>query len=271
MDKKGMKSDTLYIRAGGSTLVFARYDRLKEGTLNYSVYRNRTGVSANANMHGALQKVTLAHGDFGRVSVLVEGPVTLVPLNEFDEDDANDIYAFNYPAAEGQRRSVLFDTLPGLNAVMLFSVDKDMEHTLTEEYGAVSFHSTQMPPVLHFASCCRHLPASGMLFACTEGNLLTVVAFRNGELSLLNSYEASSTEDRLYYILAAAKRWGVKEDTDEVNLAGGRDEMEALQHALKVYLPNVSLLKPEEEFNRHVLALAKDLPYDLITLLLRAY
>ena len=74
-------SDTLFIRIGEDKIVFARYDRIKESTLNYSCFPIDKSVSLNVNMHKALAGQLLAKGDFTRVAVLVDCRVVLVPLN----------------------------------------------------------------------------------------------------------------------------------------------------------------------------------------------
>lgn len=261
--------DTLYIRVGKDSIIFAHYDRIKDSTLNYSVYRNNKNISLNANMCLAIKNVALTKGDFHAVHVSVEGKVSLVPLNEFDDDDAEEMFNYNVP--EKGRRTVMFDTLPRLNAVMLFAVGKDLAYTITEEFPNASFHSTQMPLVLHFSYCSQAVSEAGHLFACIEQGMLTVAAFRKGTIDLLNSYEVSSQEDMMFFLLAVAKLWNAKAAVDEVYLSGERKVCEEMAPKVRAYLPNVALLKPEEEFNRHVLALTKDLPYDMIILLFHAF
>lgn len=263
-------SDTLYIRIDKKKIIFARYDRVKDSTLNYSVFHANANISLNANMHEAIVKVPLAKGDFNMVNISVTGEVTLVPLNEFDEDDIEDLYFFNIPV-DKKRRHVYFDTLPRLNSVMLFSIEKDLAHTIMEEYPNASFHSTQMPLVLHYVSCCQTVNTPGKLFVYVEDDTLILAAFRNGKICLLNSYMMSCLEDALFYLLSVARQWNIQAETDEVYFSGERKICEEILTKTRTYLPNAFLLKPEEEFNRHVLVLTKDLPYDMIALLFRAY
>ena len=264
-------SDTLYIRISADKIIFARYDRIKDSTLNYCVFAANPTISLGANMRSALTRVSLAKGDFSIVHVSVSSPVTLVPLNEFDEDDAAELYQYNYPAGLSPQ-VVYFDTLPRLNAILLFALDRDLANIVTDTYPSATFHSTLTPLVLHFAESSLPVALSGKLFANIDGDMMTLVAFRSSSgISLLNSYRASTIDDKLYYLLSVAKAWKVVAQTDEIYLVGPRPTADQLQEKVRVYLPNCFLVKPEEVFNRHVLRISRELPYDMIILLLRAY
>ena len=263
-------SDTLYIRISQKEIVFARYDHLRSRTLNYVGYNVHPNISLNANVHDAVGKVALAKGDFNYVRILVEGPATLVPLNDFDEENATDFYFFNIPEKERKCR-VFYDILPHLNAVLLFSIDKDVCHTLEETFVNLFFQSSETPQLLHFASCCPASLSQRRIFISLYQERMGMVAFQKGKLILYNSYELHHAKDAVYYALQTIRTCQFSSETDEVFLAGDRQMSEQLQSELSVYLPHVDIIKAEEEFNANVLTLQQALPYDMITLLLRAY
>ena len=261
-------SDTLYIRTGVQQFLFARYDHVKATSLDFCKFPCRTGISANANMHDALRKVPLAHESYHQVNVSVTGDVTLVPLNEFDDEDAEDLYFYNLPEGRN-RKHVYFDMLPRLNAMMLFAIDKDLEHTILETFPQATFHAAQMPLVLHW----RSLAASGEghIFVGWQEGRLTVCAFRNRELDLLNSYKADNVGNALYYTLALARQWGIRPQEDHVWLCGEAGPCENLRGQLSTYLQNVAMLQPAEEYSPHIVPYLKDITYDMLALLFRAY
>ncbi len=264
-------SDTLFIRIGEDKIVFARYDRIKESTLNYSCFPIDKSVSLNANMHKALAGQPLAKGDFTRVAVLVDCRVVLVPLNEFDDDEMDLMYKYNMPQSYSRHR-VFYDMLPLQNAVMLGSVDKDLEHTVLEAFPNAMFHSALMPLLLHFSSLCSRTDKAGKAFATWMGENLVLMAFRKGEISLTNTYEkVGGKSNALYFLLSFLRQWNVVPERDEVYLAGWSEKNEETERQLAPYMPNTFRLEPEKEFNRHVLALTKDLSYDMVVMLLNAY
>ena len=263
-------SDTLYIRLSKNEFIFARYDHLKSQTINFVCYKVKPDISLNANMHQALQSMSLTKGDFNFVRILVDSPATLVPLNEFDEDNYKELYFFNLPEKQ-KRRVVYYDTLPHLGAVLLFSIDKDICHTIKETFPNLLFQSAETPQLLHFASCGSPAQSGDRFFVSLYSDRMTIVSFQNGKIGLYNTFKLHTPEDAIYYTLHAVRLWGLNPDSDEVYIGGEREPAEVLQQAIFRYLPHSSVLKAEEEFNAQVLALQKALPYDLITFLLRAY
>jgi hypothetical protein len=90
-------SDTLYIRISREKIIFARYDSEQENTLNYHCYAINKNMSLNANMHRVIGLQPQGRGDISHVYVSVDFPVTLVPLNEFDDEEMTRLYTFNIP------------------------------------------------------------------------------------------------------------------------------------------------------------------------------
>jgi hypothetical protein len=262
--------DTLYIRLGRDAFIFATYDRMKQHTLNYVTFKVKPDVSVNANMHEALACVPLAAMNYRQIRVLVEGPATLVPLSEFDEDSLDDFYFFNMPSGRRHRR-VFYDTLPHQNAVLVFGIDRDVCHTLEEAFPNVVFQSAETPQLLHFASCSSPALEQGRLYVSISDHRMTVCAFRHGRIELFNTFPLHNEQDALYFSLYTARLWHADPTVDETFVVGRREKARRLSDAIKTYLPNSFVLKAEEEFQGGVPAMQEALPYDFITLLLRAY
>jgi hypothetical protein len=268
--KLDSSSDTLYIRISQKEFVFARYDHLRPQTLNYVVYKLQPNISLNANMHEAIRRISLTRGDFSYVRVLVEGAATLVPLNDFDEDDAESFYFFNLPEKQKWRR-VCYDTLPHLNAVLLFSVDKDVCHTLEESFQNLFVQSSETPLLLHFAQCSPASLKQGRIFANLTDGRMSVMGFRKGKLGLYNSFALHHDDDAAYYLLRTVKGWSFNIETDELFLKGEVGLTQKLCTEVKPYISHVEVIDTSEEFNTHVATLQDCLPFDLIVLLLRAF
>ena len=265
-------SDTLYIRISREKIIFARYDSEQENTLNYHCYAINKNMSLNANMHRVIGLQPQGRGDISHVYVSVDFPVTLVPLNEFDDEEMTRLYTFNIPDPD-RRLHVFYDMLPLQNAVMLGAIDKDLEHTILETYPEATFHSAQMPLTLHFASMCRNTAKGGKMFVSYNDKQLTVACFRGNRIVLLNTFEnVGSEENAMYYILSMARQWNIDPETDEVYLHIGNGKVrQSLTVRLGKYIPNTFPFSPAANINRRVQLLEKDLPYDMIVLILKAY
>lgn len=263
-------SDTLYIRLSGKRFIFARYDRLHSATLNFVSYDVKPDVSLNANLHEALKRVPLVESEYRSVRVLVDSDVTLVPLSEFDEESCEEIYFFNLPDKHRHRR-VFYDTLPHQSAVLLFSIDKDVAHTLEETFPNVLFQSIETPLLLHFASCSPQALQRRRLFACLHDESLTLCAFRSGHIEQSGLYRLHHAADALYYLLYFAKLLKMNPESDEIYVSAPAKEAENMVAVVKTYYPNSFVLNPAEEFGHNAVALAEALPYDFIIMLLRAF
>ena len=90
-------------------------------------------------------------------------------------------------------------------------------------------------------------------------------------LGLYNTCTVHHLEDVLYFTLQTIHLWHFRRESDELYLCGEREQADELLKMLTPYVPHISVLKPEEEFNANVAALLDKLPYDLVLLMLRAY
>ena len=265
-------SDTLYIRISKDRIVFARYDRIKDSTLNFSTFPVNGSISLNANMLQALKRQPLAKGDFSQVFACIDCPVTLVPLNEFDDEEMETIYLYNLPDSAKGRKRVFYDMLPMQNAVMLGCIEKDLEHVLHEAFPYITLHSTQMPMLLHWSSLCKPTEKAGKVFVNIQEDKMTLAAFREGNISLLNSFDGTQeTMNALYYLMNFLQQWNIQPTVDEIYLTGIHPLNTALLDHLRKYYPNTFALKMEKDFIRYVATLAHELPYDMIALLLKAF
>ena len=263
-------SDTLYIRIGRESFLFARYNILNKQRLEYVDFKLKPDVSLNANMHEALKRVPFAMEGYRNVRVLVEGTATLVPLNEFEEENCEQLFFFNAPARH-KRRRVFYDTLPHMGAVLLFGADKDMCHTLEETYENIYFQSTETPLLLHFASCSPRVLSRGRLFVALTPERVSVAAFRSGKIELYNTFALDTLKDALYYVLSMAKLWNMNPAVDEIFVAGMENEARQLAEDTKIYYPNCFYNDPNDEFGKVGSILKEVIPYDMMNALLKAY
>ena len=127
--------------------------------------------------------------------------------------------------------------------------------------------------MLHFASMCRNTSNAGKMFVSYNDKQLTVACFRGNRIVLLNTFEnISNQENAMYYILSMARMWNVNQEIDEVYLHGGDFVTgQSMMAQLRKYIPNTFPFSPSANINRRVRLLEKDLPYDMIVLILKAY
>ena len=78
--------ETLFLRLSGNALHMARYDADNPTNFAYSAYRLNPQISLAANLREAGRTEELMQAPLrGMVQVLVDTPVTYVPLADFEE------------------------------------------------------------------------------------------------------------------------------------------------------------------------------------------
>ena len=124
----------LIIRIGRNTLSFTLPDPAdKEQPLRYEPYVVKGGISMAANLREALKTATLPSADVKRVQVVLDTPSMLVPIEQFEEENINDLYTYTFAPSQ-EPRKILFNVLPDLKAVCLFPINKDLYGVINDRY-----------------------------------------------------------------------------------------------------------------------------------------
>lgn len=261
---------TLSIRISEERIIFCAYERLRNIMPEYEIYSNNPNISLNANIHEAVKRVSLAKGEYNNVEIYCNGGATLVPLREFEEEDAADLFFFNFPDLK-QRHKVFYDTLPYLNTLLLFSQDKDVCNSLRDYFPLCKFHSTMTVLLLQFVSRYPFSLQKPRLYCYVCEHRLWTVVVKEARLQFLNSYVLHNNADALYYIAAIAERLGITPQGEKVWVSGNPAEAKYLADNLgKIHL-NTFLMDDAEELSHHPVSAIEEFPYDLKVVLLKAY
>lgn len=262
--------NTLTIRLSSRHIIFCTYNRLVNQMPSYEVYDNDPDISLNANIHKAIKSSVMASNTYSFVEVYCAEPATLVPLKEFEEEDANDIYFFNYPSLRQSNR-VFYDTLPYLNAILVFSIDKGVCHSLKEFYPQVKFHCTLTSLVLQHASRYPFQISSPRLYCYVNEGRLTTTVIKDGQLRFMNSYTLHHTTDALYYIACVARQESILPNGEDLLICGDKDMTTGIAANLDKIGQRGFLMKDSEELSHHPLSEIEQFPYDLKVQLLKAF
>jgi len=262
--------DSLTIRVSRDRIIFASYDRLRNMLPDYAVCPNNPDISLNANVHQAIKATDMAQQDYDFVDIFTDEPTLLVPLKEFDEDDAADIYYFNFPSLKG-RSKVCYDTLPYLNALLLFSIDRDAGNTLTDYFPAAKFHSNLTALMRQYVARYPFSSTLPRLYCYLCEGKLTLVVVEQGKLHFANTYNIHNPADSLYFIAGIAQRFGLSADGERVYVSGFGPEAATLAESLGKIGLNAFFMDDNEELSHHPIAKIEEFPYDLKVHLLKAY
>ncbi len=262
--------NTLTIRISRDHIIFCTYDRLQNTLPVYEVCDNDPDISLNANIHKAIKASTLAQSNYNFVDAYFTGTSTLVPLKEFEEEYINDIYFFNFPSLK-ETDKVFYDTLPYLNALLLFSIDKGVCHSLKEFYPQVKFHSTLTPLILQFVARYPFSATEPRLYCYFNEDKLTTIVISNGQLDFMNTYTHHRINDALYYIASVAQRTGLTSTAKNIYISGDHDTAQNITRSLDKIGFHGFHMADSEELSHHPVSEISEFPYDMKVMLLKAY
>ena len=255
----------LTIRISANHLSFAVGDPQQDGHIAYEQYELNNGISIAANLREAFNRSELLQSGFRRTLILIDNPVMLVPTDEFQEQDVETLYKHTLK----WRRSddVVTSVLPDLNAVAVFTINKDLRLVVDDH-----FEDVRIQPMIQAVwSHLHHRASAGSrrkMFVYYHEKQLEVFSFQQNRFRFSNSYEASSINDMLYFILYAWKEIGMNAESDELHLAGNIPNGTQLNEEAHKFLQRCYLLDQEIDFNNNSFAKRKDIPYDLKALYL---
>lgn len=253
-----MNNQRLTIRTSSDSLAFATTDGRE---VVYERYPLKSGMSVAANMREALTLEPMLQQSYQRVTVLTDSPVLMTPADLFREEERDDIYRYTFTGQE--LRYVTHSVVPGLNAVAVFSVLKDLRQVLTDRYGQVEFFPVSTP-VWHHLHQKSFTGSHAKLYAYFHDHRMEVFCFAQNRFKFYNSYAADNPDDALYYLLAAWKLLALEPYEDELHLTGAMSGREELLDKVRQYVKHVFVSNPTGEFNRAQVTQIKGMPYDLI-------
>lgn len=253
----------LSIRISRDALLFATYNPTLDPQLEYEPYVNNSRISIAANLREAVKEVNLALQTYYRVHVMLDAPSLLVPLEEFQEDTVEALYQHSFPYKDNEE--VTYNVLPYLNAVSVFSINKDLNLVLKDNFR--TFHLfTTAAPVWHHLHTRSFTGVHRKLYGYFHDKILEIFCFNQNRFKFANSYEAPHSHDAIYFLLYVWKQLNMDAEKDELHIAGDIPEKDWLISELRKYLRNAFIINPSADFNRNAVTQV-NMPYDFQTLL----
>ncbi|MBR1401666.1 MAG: DUF3822 family protein [Prevotella sp.] len=273
------KRPRLTIRIAGGTISFSAIDNTAVNQIVYVPYSVRGGVSIAANLREAFNAFQgggesdtvypLSVSEANNAMVMLDTPVLMVPLDEYfeergEESDRRDATLYHHAISGHENDVILSSVLPTLNAVALFSINKDLKLVIDERFEEVKYMHLCMPvwKNLHRRS---FTGPRRKLYGYFHEKRLEVFSFQQNRFRFCNSFDASHTHDAVYFLLYVWQQLGMDQRKDELHLVGSLPDRDVLMEELRKFLQNAYVINPAADFNRAPITNIKDLPYDLMT------
>ena len=236
-----------------------------ESPVTYEPYVVKSGISMAANLREALKSAGLKQMGIIKALVLVDAPILLTPVELFEEQKMAEMYNHSFPRKEQEQ--VLYNVLPDLNAVAVFSVNKDLKLVLDDNFADVRT-TAAMSPVWRHLHRRSFTSTRNKLYGYLHDQKIDVFSFHQNRFKFYNQFETTRSADALYFLLYVWKQLMLSQERDELHLVGDglTDGQDELANKLRRYLQNVFVINPSAEFNRAPATKVKGMPFDLVTL-----
>ena len=275
-----MSPSRLYIRASHNTLAFAVADHTAEHQVAYEPYIVRSGISLAANLRDAFRRSPLLNRGYLRAELVVDAPVLLIPLQEFNDNTADTLYQHTYPQHVAPlthtntpvATRVLTEVLPNLNAVAAYAVNSDLRLVVEDHFTDVRFSHVMSPVWAHMLSR-NYTGQYRKLYTYIHDKKIEVFSFDKNRFRFSNTFDMTSVSDTVYHLLHVWKTLGMDTNDDELyiayatqqpDLADQRQERQTMLDTLRRYLTKVYNVNPSADFNRAPVTLIKGIPLDLV-------
>lgn len=259
------KSPRMTIRVSKGSLAFAIATKGAEEQITFQPYTIRSGVSLSANLREAFKTEDILHSDTIRARVLVNSPVLLLPIEEYNEQNCETLYMHSFPDTEGC--VMMNNVLPDLKAVAVFAVNRDLKMVVEDHFQDVKFMAL-MQPVWRYMHQRSFIGIRRKLFAHFHDGQLELFSFERNRFVFSNRYDVKHAKDALYFILFVWKELALDQQRDELYLSGDIIDRENLTKDLQLHIRKVSAINPAADFNRAPMTAIKGITMDLLTLYL---
>ncbi|MFC2474695.1 MAG: DUF3822 family protein [Prevotella sp.] len=257
------KTARMTIRVSEGSLAFALADKHSVSQIIFKPFTCRSGVSMAVNLREAFKSEELLRTPTDRAQVLVDAQVLLVPIEEYRDDAMEALYKHSFPKTDGS--VIMSNVLPDLNAVALFSVNRDLKMVVEDHYNDVKFVCL-MRPVWNYMHRRSFVGNRRKLYAHFHDNKLELFSFERNRFIFCNRFEVKHSKDAEYFILFVWKQLALDQQRDNLFLSGDIPEREALLDVLKQYIGMVSVVKASADFNRAPITMIKGITWDIISL-----
>lgn len=250
------------IRIGRGTLSFS-VPSDEEETIIFEPYVVKSGISMAANLREAFKYADLLQEHPQRARVLIDSDVLMVPVEMFQEQTMETMYRHAFPSHE--QEMVYYNVLPDLNAVAVFSMNKDLRLVIDDHFKEVKLIVAASPVWRHLHQ--RSFTGTRRkLYGYFHEKQLDIFSFQQNRFKFCNSFAAGKAHDSLYFLLYVWKQLQLQPEHDEMHIVGDIPEQEWLVSELKKYLQKAYIINPSADFNRAPVTEIKGMPYDLQTL-----
>lgn len=264
----------LYLRLEDHKITIADYTRPAsvdagaEGVLTLVEHVMTPTLSLRQNLQEARRQHPLFQ-QVKDVEVIVNGPVTLVPVSEYDDSVEDVLFKSCFRVASEVPYRVLADVIPQLRTMLLFGVRKSVSDGIGVEFQGGNIHYTSATSLLlrQFAQHNADAQRCRVYVNCRD-RYIDVAAFIERQLVACCPYEVSCASDAVYYVLALSKALGFVPSETLYITVGNNATVQEITAMLRRFAPSVRRHTLGDDFGTRPITQHPAVPFDLGLMLL---
>lgn len=245
----------LNIRVGEKHFSTAITDQASGQLKQVLYYLDEDGITAGSIRDILDQDITRDH-PFYQVRIGYDYPGnSLVPAAGFRQEDAGMMKIENAAAAV-----TITENIPEWQLYNVYQAPAVIHGLLTERFPSAKYwHQVSVG-----LKAINAAPATGSLLTDIRHTDFTVIAARSGQLLLAQSYDYSSPEDILYYLLRICNQFSLSQNEVQMEVSGLIDRESALfkemyQYFVRLHFREAGWKMSNAEFPAHFFTSLNDL------------
>lgn len=169
---------------------------------------------------------------------------SLVPSTLFDSSKASEYLKFNSKILAND--FIAFDTLKNHNITTVYIPFININNYLFDRFGDFSYYHASTLLIEQLLN--KEKPyALPKVYINVTNNIFDFIAVKNGKLIICNSYEFTTPEDFIYYILFCLEQLKMNPDTVDLYISGSIEKEEDTYKILYHYIRNITFYNVEEK------------------------
>ena len=253
-------NEELCIRISRNDLSFATYGQPTKSHPSYVQYPIRNGIAMAANLRNAFKDTEMLTQEYLQVTALIDSPVVMVPVQEFNEEESNTLYHYTITGMEGNQ--VIHQPLENLNTVAVFCINKDLRLVLDEHFNDIRYLPLPLP-VWNYLYNHSFNGIRKKLYVFFHDKRMEVFSFDKTRFKFCNSFDTEHAQDAVYYILYVWQQLGYNAQHDEIYLTGTIPETRWMTEALQHYVQKTNILETPDDIHLAPFTHLGEMPFDL--------
>ena len=222
------------------------YCLLNTTTFTYDYAKKHTLSSVNnaaSEITEIINNDTIIKAEFSSQSVaFVNFPSTLVPSSLYKKEDRKTILALNTEV----KGKVLADIILSQKAHLIYSVPESIL-TIVSNFFPIAKQKAQESILIQQYSQLNNNTEKAYLYLIQ--NKATITVFKENKLIFNNSFDYTTKEDLLYFVLFSFEQLKLSTENIEVILFGSIEKNDDYFNLLYDYIRNIKLGKRPHQFN----------------------